>query len=65
MGALAILLGLAGAGWALWTWAQTDFGRLSYARMMRVAIPSTLFMVLGFQTVFSSFFGSVLGMGKK
>lgn len=65
LGALAILLGLAGAGWALWTWAQTDFGHLSYARMMRVAIPSTLFMVLGFQTVFSSFFGSVLGMGKK
>ena len=65
LGALAILLGLAGAGWALWTWAQTDFGHLNYARMMRIAIPSTLFMVLGFQTVFSSFFGSVLGMGKK
>ena len=65
LGALAILLGLAGAGWALWIWARTDFGHLNYARMMRVAIPSTLFMVLGFQTVFSSFFGSVLGMGKK
>ncbi|OQC56195.1 MAG: Undecaprenyl-phosphate 4-deoxy-4-formamido-L-arabinose transferase [Verrucomicrobia bacterium ADurb.Bin018] len=65
LGALGVLAGFLCAGWALWTWAQADFGALSYARMMRVAIPGALFMVLGFQTVFSSFFGSVLGMGKR
>ena len=65
LGMLGLLGGVLCGGWALWTWAQADFGALSYARMMRVAIPGTLFMVLGFQTIFSSFFGSVLGMGKK
>ena len=65
LGALGVLAGLLCAGWALWTWSQADFGPLSYARMMRVAIPGALFMVLGFQTIFSSFFGSVLGMGKR
>jgi glycosyltransferase involved in cell wall biosynthesis len=65
IGATGVLAGLCCAGWALWTWAQADFGNLSYARVMRVAIPGALAMVLGFQTIFSSFFGSILGMGKK
>lgn len=65
MGGIGLLIGLLCAGWALWSWAQNDFGTLSYARMMRIAIPGALFMVLGFQTIFSSFFGSVLGIGKK
>ncbi len=65
LGITGVLAGFICAGWTLWTWAQADFGPLSYARMMRVAIPGVLFLVLGFQTIFSSFFGSVLGMGKR
>jgi hypothetical protein len=65
LGALGVLAGLLCAGWTLWTWVQADFGALNYAETLRVAIPGALFMVLGFQTIFSSFFGSVLGMGKR
>lgn len=65
LGAAGLLAGLLCAGWALAIWARADFGDLSYARVMRIAIPGALFMVLGFQTLFSSFFGSLLGMSKK
>lgn len=65
LGAAGLLAGLLCAGGALAIWARAGFGDLSYARVMRIAIPGALFMVLGFQTLFSSFFGSLLGMSRK
>ena len=51
------LLGSAVAEW----WAQ-GFGPLDYTRTMRVVIPGMTLTTLGFQTVLSSFFLSILGM---
>jgi glycosyltransferase involved in cell wall biosynthesis len=43
-------------------WRMTDFGRLDYAVTMRWVIPGALLTALGFQTLLSSFFVSILGM---
>lgn len=64
-GTLGFLCGLLFAVWALWSWMQVGFGHLDVTQVMRLAIPGAMLLVLGFQTVLASFFGSVLGMGKK
>jgi glycosyltransferase involved in cell wall biosynthesis len=59
---------LAGGGLllaAVWQWWLTGFGHLDYARTMRVVVPGATLVALGFQTVFSSFFVSILGMRRK
>jgi hypothetical protein len=38
---------------------------LDYARTMRLVVPGATLVALGFQTVFSSFFVSILGMRRK
>ncbi|HYF52456.1 MAG TPA: glycosyltransferase family 2 protein [Planctomycetota bacterium] len=67
-----IFLGLAMSGigialllFAVYQWWAVDFGRLDYAKTMRWVIPGTLFTALGAQTVFSSFFISILGMKRR
>jgi hypothetical protein len=35
-----LLAGAAGVGWAVWTWADANFGPLPYTDVMRVLIPS-------------------------
>jgi glycosyltransferase involved in cell wall biosynthesis len=47
---------------AVLEWRDVDFGSLDYSSTMRRVIPGTTLVVLGFQTVFSSFFISILGM---
>lgn len=64
LGLLLLAPGLALAGKAVLDWARTDFGDLSYAHMMRIVIPATLLIILGIQTIFSSFFTSVLGLAR-
>ena len=59
---------LAGGGLllaAIWQWWLTGFGHLDYARTMRFVVPGATLVALGFQTVFSSFFVSILGMRRK
>ena len=46
-------------------WAAVDFGHLDYSRTMRWVIPGATMAVLGFQTVLSSFFVSILSMRRK
>jgi glycosyltransferase involved in cell wall biosynthesis len=46
-------------------WAGQDFGRLDYSETMRLVIPGVTLTVLGFQTVLSAFFISVLGMDRR
>jgi glycosyltransferase involved in cell wall biosynthesis len=46
-------------------WRLTGFGHLSYARTMRLVVPGVTLTALGFQTVLSSFFISILGMRRK
>ncbi len=66
---LAALVALGGGAFllvgAVEQWRAVDFGHLDYSRTMRWVIPGTTMAVLGFQTVLSSFFVSILGMRRK
>jgi glycosyltransferase involved in cell wall biosynthesis len=62
IGALALLAGLILLGAAVLQWKSEHFGRLDYAVTMRWVIPGATLTALGFQTVLSSFFVSILGM---
>lgn len=62
LGLALLFAGIALLGKALWHWEDTGFGLLSYAENMRQVIPATTLVMLGIQTVFSSFFMSVLGL---
>ena len=46
-------------------WSNTGFGPLDYAQTMRLVIPGSTLVALSFQTFFSGFFISVLGMKRK
>lgn len=61
-GLLILLGGLALLGRAVWVWQQSGFGIIAPEENMRRLIPAATLIVLGIQTVFSSFFMSVLGM---
>jgi len=63
--ALALLIGLALLLAAVNQWRLTGFGRLEYAQTMRLVVPGVTLTALGFQTVISSFFVSILGMKRK
>lgn len=65
LGLLAFAVGSALLLTAVNMWRLTDFGRLDYARTMRLVIPGATLTALGFQTVLSSFFISILGMKRK
>jgi len=63
-----LLLCLGGVGLivaAVFQWAAVDFGRLDYATTMRWVIPGVTSVAIGFQTIFASFFLSVLAMRRK
>jgi len=62
IGALAFIAGLILLGAALLQWKTAHFGRLDYAVTMRWVIPGATLTALGFQTVLSSFFVSILNM---
>jgi hypothetical protein len=48
-----------------WLWVRLDFGDLDYAATMRWVIPGTTLTALGVQTIFFSFFLSILGLRRK
>jgi glycosyltransferase involved in cell wall biosynthesis len=62
---VAVLIGLALLLAAVNQWRVAHFGRLDYARTMRLVIPGVTLTTLGFQTMLSSFFVSILGMRRK
>jgi hypothetical protein len=47
---------------ALWQWREVGYGPLNYAHTMRWVIPGATLTALGFQTILSSFFISIMGM---
>jgi glycosyltransferase involved in cell wall biosynthesis len=57
-----VLIGVALLLTAVFQWQQAHFGQLDYARTMRWVIPGATLTALGFQTILSSFFVSILGM---
>jgi hypothetical protein len=62
-GAMVVGLGLLAA--AINQWRLARFGPLEYAETMRWVIPGVTLTTLGFQTILSSFFMSVLGMKRR
>jgi len=46
-------------------WRLTHFGKLDYAHTMRYVIPGVTLTAIGFQTILSGFFISILGMRRK
>jgi Glycosyl transferase family 2 len=65
LGTVAFLAGLILLGAAVLQWKSVHFGRLDYAITMRWVIPGATLTALGFQTVLSSFFVSILGMKRR
>jgi glycosyltransferase involved in cell wall biosynthesis len=65
LGTVAFLAGLILLGAAVLQWKSVHFGRLDYATTMRWVIPGATLTALGFQTVLSSFFVSILGMKRR
>ncbi len=64
LGALLMLIGGAGNIYLLLLWGEKSFGSLDPVKTMRIIIPSFTLFTLGFQTILSSFFFSILGMGR-
>ena len=62
IGGAAFLAGVILLGMAVWQWKAVHFGLLDYAFTMRWVIPGATLTALGFQTILSSFFVSILGM---
>jgi hypothetical protein len=65
VGGLLIMAGLAVSIFAVGFWQSRHFGQLDYAHTMRLVIPASLCLTLGAQTIFASFFVSVLGLRLK
>jgi glycosyltransferase involved in cell wall biosynthesis len=61
-GALLLLGGALVLGFAVWGWREVGFGSLDPRNTMRQLIPAVTLMTLGVQTVFASFFLSLLGL---
>lgn len=64
-GAAGMLLGVVLLLLAVIRWAAGDFGPLDYASTMRLVVPGVTLTALGFQTVLSSFFLSILRMHRR
>jgi glycosyltransferase involved in cell wall biosynthesis len=61
-GALLSVLGLSISGYAVHLWSARHFGPLDISHTLRLVIPAALCLTLGVQTIFSSFFLSILGL---
>ncbi|HEY5753240.1 MAG TPA: glycosyltransferase family 2 protein [Chthoniobacterales bacterium] len=64
-GVAASVAGVALLAFAILLWSRTGFGRFDYSEGMRIVIPGATLTALGFQTMLSSFFISILGMRRK
>ena len=62
---LAILFRVVMLAGAVEQWKAAGFGRLDYSHTMRWVIPGVTFAALGFQTLLSGFFASLLGMHRR
>jgi glycosyltransferase involved in cell wall biosynthesis len=62
VGGLMIAAGLVGTIIAVLSWGAVGFGNLDPRLTMREIIPAAVLLTLGVQTVFASFFLSILGM---
>ncbi len=64
-GGAGMAAGLGLLAGAVAQWWSVNFGALDYSHTMRWVIPGVMLTTLGFQTILSSFFLSVLGMKRR
>jgi hypothetical protein len=64
-GSILSIVGLAVSGYAVKVWNAHGFGPLDYSKTLHMVIPAALCLTLGAQTIFASFFLSVLGMRRR
>ncbi|NNE35344.1 MAG: hypothetical protein HKN13_08915 [Rhodothermales bacterium] len=64
VGFILLMAGLAGTSYSLMYWADSSFGSLDTSITLRFVVPSVTAIVLGFQVILSSFFLSILGLGR-
>lgn len=64
-GAFTLLVGFFFLVCSVYQWYEVNFGQLDYSYTMRLVIPGATLTVLGFQTILSSFFGSILGLRRR
>jgi hypothetical protein len=62
---LGLIIGVVLLGVAVNVWRDAHFGPLNYSETMRLVIPGTTLVALGFQSVLWGFFVSILGMKRK
>jgi glycosyltransferase involved in cell wall biosynthesis len=62
LGVLMCAIGVAGTIVAVLTWGSVGFGALDPRTTMREIIPALVLLTLGVQTIFASFFLSILGI---
>jgi glycosyltransferase involved in cell wall biosynthesis len=65
VGLLLALFGLAASVFAVADWGAQSFGELDPQQTLRLIVPAVLALTLGFQTILSSFFLSVLGLCRR
>lgn len=61
-GCILLVMGAAASIYAFGIWGQNDFGSLNPTETMPIVIPGVTCLALGIQTIFSSFFLSILGL---
>jgi glycosyltransferase involved in cell wall biosynthesis len=64
-GVATTVVGLMLLAWSVWFWFAHGLGPLDYATTMRWVIPGVMLTAIGFQTILSSFFLSILGMRRR
>lgn len=65
LGLLSALIGAVFLGRAVLDWRAVNFGPLDISASLRLVIPGALFVLLGAQAFFGSFFLGILGMQKR
>ncbi|MFZ4799060.1 MAG: DPM/DPG synthase family glycosyltransferase [Bacteroidia bacterium] len=65
IGLIIFFAGIFGTFYSLTLWNEVHFGQLVYPSILRIVIPSVVAIILGLQTILSSFFISVLFVNKK
>jgi glycosyltransferase involved in cell wall biosynthesis len=61
LGGILFLAGLAGCGWVTWQWVASGFGPLAQVRQV---LFWAMWLFLGLQIIFASFFLSMLGISR-
>ncbi len=62
VGGAVFLMGFAGCAWVTWQWAASGFGEL---RQIRQVLFWSMWLFLGLQVIFASFFLSMLGISRE